>query len=280
MKKSWVLVLVLASFILSLNFIFADTYNTPIVPIQVSGAPLECRNNATSAYWFNTSTNTNLGDASNACLRFADITGEACCPTKNNICDNGKCHGLGYFCSDFNTSSSCTNAGSVVALNSVPNASICGASKEFFNQRLDVCYNFTNCKCYWDSAIKTCLSSSSYSMKCYNATGLVSSDDLGTCYWEITKKQDNCNTTKSNIIYQAVAKWISSMVPKALQPKWCASYEKILQCPSTVKLSFVSDMSLILGVLLLIIVYVYLAKKRKVVKKVNIVKKLVSKKKK
>jgi len=264
MKKGVVLGLVLVSFIISLGFIIADTYTTPIVPIQVSGAPLECRHNTTDAYWFNTSTNTMIGSLNPNCHLYEDITGEACCPTVNNICrDNGECRGSGYFCSDFNTSSSCNSAGTTIALNSVPNSSICGVSKEFW-KGLDVCYNFTSCKCSWSSTTGTCLSASNYSTKCFNSSGaLVFNEELGTCSWDITKKQDNCNSTKSNIIYRGIATWISSLMPKAPKPAWCLAYEKTLLCPSTVKLSFVSNISLVIGVLLLIIVYVYLIKKRK-----------------
>jgi len=207
-----------------------------------------CQSDANSAFWVKSGANSI--NASNNCSLYASSTGSSCCPTNNNVCDNGVCRGSAMFCKDL-TQTQCGNAALQIALNSVPNSSrICSVSVATANN----CFNTTSCSCVWVN--NACSPAFTSSLRCIN-----SNLTYGQCIFT-SEEENNCDNSQNNIIYRVVGNWINFTSTRVSDPN-CVNNTEIFQCGSTEELGFFSFFNLVLSFIAIAFLYIIFLKKFK-----------------
>jgi hypothetical protein len=118
------------------------------------------------------------------------------------------------------------------------------------------CNQYTsNCRCYWDDGAGECKSTSTSYVFCED--GQYSE---GNCTQGNINKNDECNE-KGLITYIWESIWEDSIGGEATRPDFCQSGIKTFPC-NMVKLSFFTFINIVLVILIVVVIYCFINKKR------------------
>jgi hypothetical protein len=206
-----------------------------------------CNSTSTTAFWQRGVSRLN---ATNNCALYNSSYVSSCCPSGYS-CDGTNCVSgvVRNYCSEFTTQASClaVSRNSTIARNSAPNITVCNKPASAFNNGTAICYNRTSCMCTWQNG--NCTSGLGATTTCPNQPPIVYPS---SCFWTYAI-EDNCNTTGTRIL-RATPNVISV---------GCDSTTQTVACTQTAKLDFMTNFSLVAIVLLIILIYVYLVRKKK-----------------
>jgi len=248
--------LLLLGFMFSFNFAYAATGNTSI---NFNTGGVYCYKTATNSSWMNASSNSILiADSSLNCMAYA-VLGYIlpCCPTGMSCnASASTCFDASAItkCDNYDNELSCNTDDRHVGTDSVGSGVRCGTS-DTFNRGSEVCINITSCGCKWNSGNRRCEALANLTTNCNN-TG---SSTNGYCIWSVSALENNCNNSLANIIIRSKARWANgTSAPDPAFFAACRDETRNYPCPNTAKLPFASDLSYVLAILILVIIYLIL----------------------
>lgn len=202
-----------------------------------------------------------------------------CCPEENECIETDTnvygCEGRPspFFCEDYTAERygggsdgsdfaqlHCEGFNENVAIRSVEEKvgidGFCGSYESEYVEGRGTCYWLIyDCACEWDDEEDICTSKYSQSgQTCYGDPFT----ELGNCTFSATNKEDNCAETGF-----ATYTWIAEWEGEEPKDEECEGGTREFPCLSTATLSFFTTISLILGILLLIILYSLIVKKKR-----------------
>jgi hypothetical protein len=155
------------------------------------------------------------------------------------------------YCWDIKTSEKCNSPTKATVLNSFKFlGKTCGNSIGWIDSSGDTCYNKTVCSCKWNAGTGKCNADSQSSRVCQNS----GTTNFPTCDFVPVSWDDQCNET-GFLIVQIDA------IGDPSDPE-CIDQTKTIACEEIAKLGFFNKWNFIAAVLVLIVVYVFVERRK------------------
>jgi len=227
---------------------------------------LVCVVDSSSSQWRNFSDGS-LIDSLNDCEKEGFGT---CCP-ENFDCVKGVCQiSAAYLCADYTTQEECNNFNSIVAQTSVEkkreDSHTC---PEVIGEIGGCAYSLENCSCFWDSLTSQCSAKADVSSSfCTNASIPLR---IGLCSYTENLVEDSCEND-GFLTYSWGANWTwdsnnTGRIDPLDESSDCVGGSRSIICPAKINLSFFNIFSLFLSVVLIILFYLFLKKRKNSSKK-------------
>lgn len=222
---------------------------------------IRCELTSSTASWVNSTSGLTI-NAMNNCRVYA-IAGivDPCCPSGLYCNSTGSCVNSSdkHFCSDYTSRDECREDSLNLAINSLPNSSVCETT-ETYKSGSKQCVNVTECGCKWKNS--ECVLFFNSTVNCVDG----SSSNRGYCEWSFGNYQFNCNTSLNNIIYTATAVWQGSN-SNSIERAACTDIREEYPCVSSAKLGFFNFTNLIITILAIFLIYYFYITTHKTIKK-------------